>query len=126
MPAFILYTVALDEFEMTEETTQFIVSNRNTAGSFTDDVQTSLLTLAQKPLWIGIIGGSVTGFANSIVLGIPLLPSVIAGTILGFAVCLILCPGMKDELALRRKLVATRSNKLSKRSRIVSAFTAFD
>ena len=126
MPAFTLYTVALDEFEMTEETTQFIVSNRNTAGSFTDDVQTSLLTLAQKPLWIGIIGGSVTGFANSIVLGIPLLPSVIAGTILGFAVCLILCPGMKDELALRRKLVATRSNNLSKRARIVSAFTAFD
>jgi uncharacterized integral membrane protein len=111
---------------MTEETTQFIVSNRNTAGSFTEDVQTSLLTLAQKPLGIGIIGGSVTGFANSIVLGIPLLPSVITGTILGFAVCLVLCSGMKDELALRRKLVATRSKNLSKRVRIVSAFTAFD
>jgi len=111
---------------MTEETTQFIVSNRNTTVSFTEDVQTSLLTLAQKPLGIGIIGGSATGFANSILLGIPLLPSVITGTILGFAVCLILCPGMKDELALRRKLLAARSNKLSKRVRIVSAFTAFD
>ena len=111
---------------MAEEITQSIASNRNTAGSFTDEVQTSLLTLAQKPLGIGIIGGSMTGFANSIVLGIPLLPSVIAGTILGFAVCLILCPGMKDELALRRKLVATRSHKLSKRARIVTAFTAFD
>lgn len=111
---------------MAEEITQSIASNRNTAGSFTDEVQTSLLTLAQKPLGIGIVGGSVTGFANSIVLGIPLLPSVIGGTILGFAVCLILCPGMKDELALRRKLVATRSNKLSKRARIVTAFTAFD
>ena len=111
---------------MAEEFTQSIASNRNTAGSFTEDVQTSLLTLAQKPLGIGIIGGSVTGFANSIVLGIPLLPSVIAGTILGFAVCLVLCPGMKDELALRRKLVATRSKNLSKRTRIVSAFTAFD
>ena len=111
---------------MVQEFTQSIASNRNTAGSFTEDVQTSLLTLAQKPLGIGIIGGSVTGFANSIVLGIPLLPSVIAGTILGFAVCLILCPGMKDELALRRKLVATRSKNLSKRVRIVSAFTAFD
>jgi hypothetical protein len=111
---------------MTEETTQFIVSNRNTAGSFTEDVHTSLLILAQKPLGIGIIGGSVTGFANSIVLGIPLLPSVIAGTIIGFAVCLVLCPGMKDELALRRKLVAARNNKLSKRARIVTAFTSFD
>ena len=111
---------------MAEEITQSIASNRNTAGSFTDEVQTSLLTLAQKPLGIGIVGGSVIGFANSIVLGIPLLPSVIGGTILGFAVCLILCPGMKDELALRRKLVATRSNKLSKRARIVTAFTAFD
>ena len=111
---------------MADEFTQFIVSNRNTAGSFTEDVQTSLLTLAQKPLGIGIIGGSVTGFANSIVLGIPLLPSVIAGTILGFAVCLVLCPGMKDELALRRELVAIRSKNLSKRVRIVSAFTAFD
>ncbi len=111
---------------MAEEFTQSIASNRNTAGSFTDEMQTPLLSLAQKPLGIGIIGGSMTGFANSIVLGIPLLPSVIAGTILGFAVCLILCPGMKDELALRRKLVATRSNKLSKRARIVTAFTAFD
>ena len=111
---------------MAEEFTQSIASNRNTAGSFTDEMQTSLLSLAQKPLGIGIIGGSVTGFANSIVLGIPLLPSVIAGTILGFAVCLVLCPGMKDELALRRKLVATRSNNLSKRTRIISAFTAFD
>jgi hypothetical protein len=33
---------------------------------------------------------------------------------------------MKDELALRRQLVAARSNKLSKRARIVTAFTSFD
>ena len=126
MTAFTLYTVALDEFEMAEEFTQSIASNRNTAGGFTSEMHTSLLTLAQKPLGIGIIGGSVTGFANSMLLGIPLFPSVIAGTILGFAVCLVLCPGMKDELALRRKLVAARSNNLSKRVRIVSAFTSFD
>ena len=47
-------------------------------------------------------------------------------SILGFAVCLVFCPGMKDELALRRKLVAARSHKLSKRARIVTAFTSFD
>ncbi|MDE0558078.1 MAG: hypothetical protein OSB30_06365 [Candidatus Poseidoniaceae archaeon] len=111
---------------MTEEATEMIAISRNVADELAGSVQTSLLSLTQKPLGIGIIGGSITGIANSIVLGIPLLPSIIAGTILGFAVCLIFCPGMKDELALRRKLVAARSNNLSKRARIVSAFTSFD
>jgi hypothetical protein len=111
---------------MTEEDTEMIATGRNIADELAGSVQTSLFTLTQKPLGIGIIGGSITGIANSFILGIPLLPSVVAGTILGFAVCLILCPGMKDELSLRRKLVAARSNKLSKRARIVTAFTSFD
>ena len=103
-----------------------IVIGRSVADEMAGSVQTSLFSLSQKPLGIGIIGGSITGIANSIILGIPLLPSVIVGTILGFAVCLVLCPGMKDELALRRRLVAARSNNLSKRARIVTAFTSFD
>ena len=126
MTAFILYTVVFECYQMTEEATEMIAIGRNVADEMAGSVQTSLLTLTQKPLGIGIIGGSITGVANSFILGIPLLPSVIAGTILGFAVCLVLCPGMKDELALRRKLVAARSNKLSKRARIVTSFTSFD
>jgi len=111
---------------MTEEASAMISGSRTVADELAGSVHTSLLYLAQKPLGIGIIGGSITGIANSFILGIPLLPSIIVGTILGFAVCLIFCPGMKDELALRRKLVAERSNKLSKRARIVTAFTSFD
>jgi len=126
MTAFILYTVVFECYQMTEEATEMIAIGRNVADEMAGSVQTSLLTLTQKPLGIGIIGGSITGIANSFILGIPLLPSVIVGTILGFAVCLVLCPGMKDELALRRKLVTARSNKLSKRARIVTAFTSFD
>lgn len=126
MTAFILYTVVFEWYQMTEEASEMIAIGRNVADEMAGSVQTSLLSLSQKPLGIGIVGGSITGIANSILLGIPLLPSVIVGTILGFAVCLVLCPGMKDELALRRKLVAARTNNLSKRARIVTAFTSFD
>ena len=126
MTAFILYTVVFECYQMTEEATEMIAIGRNVADEMAGSVQTSLLTLTQKPLGIGIIGGSITGVANSFILGIPLLPSVIVGTILGFTVCLVLCPGMKDELALRRKLVTARTNNLSKRARIVTAFTSFD
>jgi hypothetical protein len=126
MTTFILYTVVFECYQMTEEATEMIATDRNAADELAGSVQTSLFTLTQKPLGIGIIGGSITGIANSFILGIPLLPSVVAGTILGFAVCLVLCPGMKDELSLRRKLVAARTNKLSKRARIITAFTSFD
>jgi hypothetical protein len=126
MTTFILYTVVFECYQMTEEATEMIATDRNAADELAGSVQTSLFTLTQKPLGIGIVGGSITGVANSLILGIPLLPSVVAGTILGFAVCLVLCPGMKDELSLRRKLVAARTNKLSKRARIITAFTSFD
>ena len=68
---------------MTEEVTEMIAISRNVADDFAGSVQTSLLSLTQKPLGIGIIGGSITGIANSFILGIPLLPSIIVGSILG-------------------------------------------
>lgn len=111
---------------MTEEAAEMIASNRNVADDFAGSVQTSLLTISKKPLGIGIIGGSLTGIANSFVLGISFFPSIIFGAVLGFAVCLLFCPAMKDELALRRQIVATRTQKMSNRARIVSAFTSFD
>ena len=126
MSAFILYTVVFECYQMTEEATEMLALSRNVADELAGTVHTSLLKLSQKPLGIGIVGGSITGIANSLILGIPLIPSIFVGMILGFAVCLVFCPGMKDELALRRKLVAARSHKLSKRARIVTAFTSFD
>ena len=122
----ILYTVVFECYQMTEEATEMIALSRNVTDELAGTVQTSLFSLSQKPLGIGIVGGSLTGIANSIILGISLMPSIIVGTILGFLVCLVLCPGMKDELALRRRLVAARSKKLSARARIVTAFTSFD
>lgn len=126
MLAVILYTVVFECYQMTEEATEMIALSRNVTDELAGTVQTSLFSLSQKPLGIGIVGGSLTGIANSIILGISLMPSIIVGTILGFLVCLVLCPGMKDELALRRRLVAARSKKLSARARIVTAFTSFD
>ena len=61
----------------------------------------SIYRTLQKPLGIGIIVGTITGFSNSLILGLPLLSSLAIGGALGLSVCLFGCPGMmKDKLLL--------------------------
>ena len=81
----------------------------------------------QKPLGIGIIVGIITGFSNSLILGLPLLSSLAIGGALGLSVCLFGCPGMmKGQIAARRKLEKLRRADRARRQRIIKAFTAFD
>ncbi len=81
----------------------------------------------QKPLGIGIIVGTITGFSNSLILGLPLLSSLAIGGVLGISVCLFGCPGMmKGQIAARRELEKQRRADRARRQRIIKAFTAFD
>ena len=89
-------------------------------------VHSSLLHLAQKPLGIGAVIGSLMGIANHLILGISLLAAFSSGLFLGVAVWIVFCPGMRDELRARRELEASRRLSLTSRARITSAFTAFD
>ena len=81
----------------------------------------------QKPLGIGLIVGIITGFCNSIVLGLPLIASIGIGATLGLSVCLFGCPGMmRGQIAARRELEKLRSEERLRRKRIIKAFTSFD
>ena len=81
----------------------------------------------QKPLGIGMIVGIITGFSNSLILGLPLLSSLAIGGVLGLSVCLFGCPGMmKGQIAARRELEKQRRADRARRQRIIKAFTAFD
>ena len=81
----------------------------------------------QKPLGIGMIVGTITGFSNSLILGLPLLSSLAIGGALGLSVCLFGCPGMmKGQIAARRELEKQRRANRARRQRIIKAFTAFD
>ena len=81
----------------------------------------------QKPLGIGIIVGTITGFSNSLILSLPLLSSLAIGGVLGLSVCLFGCPGMmKGQIAARRELEKQRRADSARRQRIIKAFTAFD
>jgi len=81
----------------------------------------------QKPLGVGIIVGTITGFSNSLILGLPLLASIAIGGILGISVCLFGCPGMmRGQIAARRELEKQRRADRARRQRIIKAFTAFD
>ncbi|MBK70950.1 MAG: hypothetical protein CMB43_00745 [Euryarchaeota archaeon] len=81
----------------------------------------------QKPLGVGIIVGTITGFSNSLILGLPLLASIAIGGVLGISVCLFGCPGMmRGQIAARRELEKQRQADRARRQRIIKAFTAFD
>ena len=81
----------------------------------------------QKPLGIGIIVGTTTGFSNSLILGLPLVSSLAIGGALGLSVCLFGCPYMmKGQIAARRELEKQRRADRARRQRIIKAFTAFD
>ena len=81
----------------------------------------------QKPLGVGIIVGTITGFSNSLILGLPLFSSIAIGGVLGLSVCLFGCPGMmRGQIAARRELEKQRRADRARRQRIIKAFTAFD
>ena len=81
----------------------------------------------QKPLGVGILVGTITGFSNSLILGLPLFSSIAIGGVLGLSVCLFGCPGMmRGQIAARRELEKQRRADRARRQRIIKAFTAFD
>ena len=81
----------------------------------------------QKPLGVGIIVGTLTGFSTSLILGLPLFSSIAIGGVLGLSVCLFGCPGMmRGQIAARRELEKQRRADRARRQRIIKAFTAFD
>ena len=86
----------------------------------------TLLKIAEKPLGVGIGIGLIAGVANAVILGIPMWPSLLAGSILGVLVCLIASPAMKTELKARREAEEKRSAALLSKTRVASAFTAFE
>jgi hypothetical protein len=77
----------------------------------------------QKPIGIGGFVGLLTGIANTFILSIPLLFSVPAGVFLGITVCLIACPGMRNDLAQHKEdQHQTRQQLLARKGR-KNAFT---
>ena len=86
----------------------------------------TLLKVIEKPLGVGFTIGLTVGALNAVILGLPMLFSLIGGAMLGLAVCLVACPGMKSELKARRKAEADRIARIRSRARTASAFTAFE
>ena len=86
----------------------------------------TLLKIVEKPLGIGIGIGLIAGAANAVILGIPMWLSLLAGSVLGVSVCLFACPAMKTELKARREAEEKRNAALLSKTRVASAFTAFE
>ncbi|MDC0055932.1 hypothetical protein OAJ94_02655 [Deltaproteobacteria bacterium] len=87
----------------------------------------SLLRLwIERPLGIGVLIGIVAGSLNSIMLGVPMLPSILVGSVLGLAVCTLGCPAMRTKMLARRERRRVLSVNDSKRVRATSAFSTFD
>ena len=87
----------------------------------------SLLRLwIERPLGIGVLIGIVAGSLNSIMLDVPMMPSILVGSILGLAVCTIGCPAMRTKMLARRERKRALSVDDSKRVRATSAFSTFD
>ncbi len=77
----------------------------------------------QKPIGVGSFVGLLTGVANSVILSIPLLFSVPAGVLLGMAVCIIACPGMRNNLAQFKEVQRQKHQQLLAREGRKNAFT---
>lgn len=82
--------------------------------------------IVQKPLGIGCAVGLSMGVLNTIVLGIPLLLSVPVGIGLGLIVCVLASPGMRHELAERKRTEVEYNQMLLERKGRASVFTQFD
>jgi len=77
----------------------------------------------QKPIGVGSFVGLLTGVANTLILSIPLLFSVPAGVLLGITVCIVACPGMRQDLAQHKEVQhRTRQLLLARKGR-KNAFT---
>ena len=87
----------------------------------------SLLRLwIERPLGIGVLIGIVAGSLNSIMLSVPMLPSILVGSLLGLVVCTLGCPAMRTKMLARRERKRILSLNDSKRVRATSAFSTFD
>ena len=87
----------------------------------------SLLRLwIERPLGIGVLIGIVAGSLNSIMLSVPMLPSILVGSLLGLVVCTFGCPAMRTKMHARRERKRIPSVNDSKRVRATSAFSTFD
>ena len=105
--------------------THSLVENQNSTTKIS--APSLIYRTLQKPLGVGIIVGTITGFSNSLILGLPLLASIAIGGVLGMSVCLFGCPGMmRGQIAARRELEKQRRSDRARRQRIIKAFTAFD
>ena len=82
--------------------------------------------IIQKPIGVGSFVGFIVGIANSLILSIPLLFSVPAGVLLGMAVCIVACPGMRNELAEHKATKTESRQKLLARSGRKNAFTMYE
>lgn len=82
--------------------------------------------IMQRPLGIGCGVGLCMGVLNTIVLGIPLLMSVPVGIGLGLIVCVLGSPGMRQELAERKRTEVEYNQMLLERKGRASVFTQFD
>ena len=85
-----------------------------------------LATLKERPLGIGLWIGIVFGALNAIMLGLPMLTSMLIGGVLGFLVCTFGCPHMRSRMDARRQRKREVLLPESKQVRATSVFSAFD
>ena len=85
-----------------------------------------LATLKERPLGIGLWIGMVFGALNAIILGLPMLASMLIGGGLGFVVCAFGCPHMRSRMNARRQRKRDLLLPEGKRVRATSVFSAFD
>ena len=104
----------------------------NLAGVFTSsDTRTKkslygsplLPKIMQKPIGIGSFVGFLTGVANSLILSIPLHFSLPAGVLLGIIVCVVACPGMRNDLVRHKQVKQENRKELLARKGRRNAFT---
>lgn len=88
--------------------------------------KTLLRLWVERPLGIGVLIGIVAGSLNSIMLEVPMLPSILVGSILGLVVCTIGCPAMRTKMLARRDRKRKVNLNDAKRVRATSAFSTFD
>jgi hypothetical protein len=82
--------------------------------------------LKERPLGIGLWIGMVFGALNAIMLGLPMLASMLIGGGLGFVVCAFGCPHMRSRMKARRQRKRELLLPESHRVRATSVFSAFD
>ena len=111
---------------MTIDNGEMISTAQSKVGLVEGSSLSPFFPILERPLGIGFTVGSIIGLANALILGLPMLFSMLTGTIIGVFVCLVGCPAMRNQLARRRELEKSRKAALARRTRIISAFTSLD